>query len=321
MWSIGIISTMLLTRDVIFRANNLPIPGQDPKKVMAKLTANCDLRILDSPGSAWRSVGKRPKDFVRHLLVVDEAKRLDVKQALAHPWFTNKYCREGFDTVYKKAIAGWQPRHKAYRVVEALDLSKLKPILNKQRTDDQARSRFFMDFSCPFPQGDLYSGSIRSSGKAVPELLPTIGEEATPEPETPLRDPLDAPLAPRSKKPPQAISVHDVDYSLGHIDVDSNVPASKAITDTNMTDRDQEMEYDSFDLDAPVRRSPVPQMRVPPQMTTQTKEIVQETPPKHLKRPYEPEPDLEDTYNSSIEIMGEYVSTGAKFAKKFRVLR
>jgi protein-serine/threonine kinase len=68
-------------------------------------------------------IGKRAKDFVLRLLVFDETKRMDVKQALGHCWFTNSAHKEAFEALYKRSIRDWKPRApKEPLMVELRDL-------------------------------------------------------------------------------------------------------------------------------------------------------------------------------------------------------
>lgn len=302
---------MLLTGDVIWRPSlYLPIPGVDKKEEIGKLVQACDLSMLDDPKSVWSRVDKRAKDFVRKILVVDETQRLDVKQALAHSWFTNKYCGEKYDTVYHKAINTWQPRRQTFRVIEKLDLTRLKPIPQR---DDAARSQYFdTDYAVPFPQGQLYASPLRSPSTARRGPLATIGEEATPEPETPEQSPILPPLSPRARKPPRSSSssMRDVDNSLNQLGLDSRFDV--------MEDDDQHMGDESFDLDAPVRRTPPPKMGAFYQEASDAVESVAETPPAVSKRIRE---DLDETYDSSIEVTETTFTAVNKFTKKARLFR
>jgi serine/threonine protein kinase len=300
MWSIGAVATALLTGDVIFTDRLNPMMQKDPAKVILEISSKCDLSILDNGYSAWRAVGKRPKEFVRSLLVVDESKRLDVKQALAHDWFTNKHCDGAFNAVYQKAVKDWQPRRKHVRVVEALDLGRLPPRI---KYVDTMRPQYFSPLAVPFPQGEMYPKNIPSLTKAGPPVLPTIGEEDTSEPSTP--DPLtpDAPMAPKAKKPSRAATAFDVQYSLIQLDIDTAVTPSEASADIAMTDREQPDEYDSYDIDAPVVPINIVQN---PSQDLFAAEVIRETPPSMRKRPRESDSQMDDdTYDSSLEIVGK----------------
>lgn len=58
----------------------------------------------------WHNVGTRARDFVRQLLLSDESKRMDVKQALQHPWFTNGAHKREFEALYSRSVRDWRPR-------------------------------------------------------------------------------------------------------------------------------------------------------------------------------------------------------------------
>ncbi|KAI5309419.1 hypothetical protein KEM55_003267, partial [Ascosphaera atra] len=104
MWSLGCLTTVLLTGGS---------PFLDPKTMQysAELASRGDIAALESDPD-WTCVGSRAQDFVRRCLELDEKKRLDVAGALNHPWFSNKYHKEEFEKVYKRAVAGWRPRHR-----------------------------------------------------------------------------------------------------------------------------------------------------------------------------------------------------------------
>jgi serine/threonine protein kinase len=320
MWSIGAIATALLTGDVIFTDRLNPTMRENPAKVILELSSKCDLSILDNTSSAWCDVGRRPKDFVRSLLVVDESKRFNVKQALAHEWFTNKYYDEEFKAVYKKATKDWQPRRKSFRVVEALDLNRLNTLPAQKDVDDQTRSRFFRRLSVPFPQGDLYPIDIPPPDKVLYRVLPTIGEEATPEPETPKHSKTDAPMVPKAKKPDLSATPLDVQYSLSKLDLDADVPPSEATTDIAMTDQEQLDDPDSFDLDAPfpANRQLAPNPLQSHSQDLYRAEVVQETPPMDRKRSREPGMDK---WDSSLEVTEECSvrEDPANMSKKMRM--
>jgi serine/threonine protein kinase len=110
MWSLGCVTIVLLTGGTIFI---------DPKKneYCEKLASECNLDQLNSDPD-WQYVGKRPKDFVRRLMVLDENERMTAKQALQHHWFTNDVNRKDFEDVYERGIKNWKSRMTIGPVVE-----------------------------------------------------------------------------------------------------------------------------------------------------------------------------------------------------------
>lgn len=134
MWSLGGVTATLLSGTSLFVDPKDDNFETNPDKVIAKLAAECNLAPLDQ-SKDWEHVGERAKDFVRKLLIVDEMKRMTVKEALSHPWFTNKYHRNEFVAVYLRAIRHWKPRPKKADIIEILDVDTAKesPSAKRQR--------------------------------------------------------------------------------------------------------------------------------------------------------------------------------------------
>ncbi|TKA82438.1 hypothetical protein B0A49_00037 [Cryomyces minteri] len=108
MWSVGSVTALLLTGEVLF-ANPLHERwNQNPGEVLLSLAAECDLNAIDH-SQKWESVE--------------------------------------FEAVYERAIKDWKPRRKVFNVVEflgnsTLDLAdKLESLYN--RTSQDRGSRFF----------------------------------------------------------------------------------------------------------------------------------------------------------------------------------
>lgn len=121
MWSVGVITANLLSREAMFSNQNDPRFEYDPRAVILELSSKCDISVIDNPRHhAWKKVGKRPKDFIRRLLVLQESDRMTAKEALAHEWFANEYHAAEFENLYKRAVKDWQPRPKANKLVEPL---------------------------------------------------------------------------------------------------------------------------------------------------------------------------------------------------------
>jgi serine/threonine protein kinase len=124
MWSIGTIATALLTGDAIFTDRTDPRYEDHPELVIFGNANNCDLDVLDQ-SNLWKDIGRRPKDLIRKLLVLDEAHRMTASQALKHEWFTHKRYANELEEVYQMSIADWKPRRRVFRLIEALDLDRL----------------------------------------------------------------------------------------------------------------------------------------------------------------------------------------------------
>lgn len=105
MWSLGIISALILTGESIFDNSR---NGYASPAAVLNAAAECDLtKMVDSP--LWQSVSNLAKDFVRNLLILDEKARFNVEQALEHGWFTEYKRRKGIQQQYESAIRGWIP--------------------------------------------------------------------------------------------------------------------------------------------------------------------------------------------------------------------
>lgn len=102
MWSIGCITALLLTGSSPFVD---PITNQHSRNMAQK----CNMEHFENMPE-WKSVGRRPIDFVKRLLVLDEGKRMTAKEALNHPWFSNDFHEIDFEAVYERAIKGWKKR-------------------------------------------------------------------------------------------------------------------------------------------------------------------------------------------------------------------
>ena len=105
MWSLGIISALMLTGEFVFE--DFKKENASPAAAL-NAAAEYDLaKMVHSP--LWQSVSNLAKDFVRNLLVLDEKARLNVEQALEHVWFTDHKRREVIQHQYEEAIEGWMP--------------------------------------------------------------------------------------------------------------------------------------------------------------------------------------------------------------------
>lgn len=99
LWSLGCVAFVLLTGGTPFAH----IPGtSDESLTLHRLQAD-----LDAHGA-----GARAKDFTCALLQFDEGKRMDVKQALRHHWFTNPTYKHQLEALYERSVRDWKPRLK-----------------------------------------------------------------------------------------------------------------------------------------------------------------------------------------------------------------
>ena len=114
-------------------------PFTDPITNMysQKLAHECDLEKLELDED-WMSVGERPKDFVRRLLVLDENQRMTATQALAHEWFTNPAHKEEYEKLYNRAVRDWKPPFRRVPI-----LSELNPEELKQERSPSPRPRLY----------------------------------------------------------------------------------------------------------------------------------------------------------------------------------
>ncbi len=159
MWSLGGVTATLLSGTSLFVDPKDDNFETNPDKAIAKLAAECNLAPLDQ-SSDWEHVGERAKDFVRKLLIVDEMKRLTVKEALNHPWFTNEYHKDEFEAVYLRATRHWKPRPKKADIIEILhvDTAEESPSAKRQRINPLSRPS---SRGAPMPIEPRYSPSDR----------------------------------------------------------------------------------------------------------------------------------------------------------------
>lgn len=110
LWSLGCVTAVLLTGDSPFHDLTF---GQH-----IQLPEDGNFERLESD-MEWHNVGTRARDFVHQLLLVDEVKRMNVKQALQHHWFTNRAHKREFEALYKRSVRDWRPRvHQGPLIVE-----------------------------------------------------------------------------------------------------------------------------------------------------------------------------------------------------------
>lgn len=120
MWSLGCVAAVLLVGDTPFD-NTCRSTSSDLMNV------DHDMRALE--------ICSRARDFVLRLLVLDETRRMDVKQALRHDWFTNHAQAEWFTEMYNRSIQGWKPRSSSEPVMVELASFKSAPAGKRLRSD------------------------------------------------------------------------------------------------------------------------------------------------------------------------------------------
>ncbi|KAF2847311.1 Pkinase-domain-containing protein [Plenodomus tracheiphilus IPT5] len=151
MWSIGSVTATILTGDVIFTDRTHPKYERDPRTVIMNLAGKCDLSVLDDDHHpVWRTIGDRPKDFIRRLLVLEEQGRMTATEALNHPWFS-AYA-EDFEELYIRSIKNWKPRESNLQLVERI--SNFVPGHTKRGKSGQSHGEgFTSDFFHSTQQG------------------------------------------------------------------------------------------------------------------------------------------------------------------------
>ncbi|KAL5337155.1 kinase-like domain-containing protein [Aspergillus crustosus] len=151
LWSLGCLTAILLTGEAPF--DELPkgwIPGKQRLAEVKKLKAKMQRR----------KIGLRAQDFVFSLLQHNPHERMDVKQALQHPWFTNSSHKFDFEEVYRRSIRDWTPRTTKEPLIVGLD--------------HQFRSQ-----SSQLPQGS--SVSVKPKQYSDLEIKAELSSQLTPE--------------------------------------------------------------------------------------------------------------------------------------------
>lgn len=101
MWSIGVITYILLCGFPPFYGDNVP-----------KLFEQILQGAYDYPADYWDSVSDTAIDFIDHLLVVDRKKRYTAEQALAHPWLSSTAPKRDTELKIGLKLSGVIAKHK-----------------------------------------------------------------------------------------------------------------------------------------------------------------------------------------------------------------
>lgn len=120
MWSLGCLTTALLSGSSFFVNTQDSSYRRDSAAAVCQAAAKCDLSLLDD-SPVWECVQPQAKDFVRGLLKLDENARMNAKQALKHAWFTEGNRKAWLEEEYRQSIKSWIRTTSAADFVENLD--------------------------------------------------------------------------------------------------------------------------------------------------------------------------------------------------------
>ena len=144
-------------------------------------------------GEAWVNVGRKAKSLIRGCLVLDESQRLTAKQALLHPWFTNKHYAGDIEAAYQRAIQDWTPRERDANLVQFIDTTDAVPATARpehvERLAEEVKSRHFQT-TAPTAFTFFKTGAGVPQPKRARTPLPAISEEAE-------QDIIEVPASPR----------------------------------------------------------------------------------------------------------------------------
>ena len=179
LWSLGCVTAVLLTGESPFR--DLEAPNNP-----AQLLQDNDLGGLEADMD-WHNIGTRARDFVRRLLVLDETKRMGVKLALRHSWFTNRAHKREFEALYNRSIKDWKPRvHQGPLIVDLCNLIETRkpnpnPVLAVDSCDSHGGQKSQVSrqstFSEDLSQDSLLFGDGTAHGRQV---SPTLSDPELP---------------------------------------------------------------------------------------------------------------------------------------------
>ena len=118
LWSLGCITVVLLAGELPLQhlTGTYTYPTE-----LAQIKDDLDQSLYNNIG--WDKAGKCAKDFICRLLMPDESKRMNVKQALNHYWFTNPIYKKQLESLYERSVRDWKPRmHRGHLIVDLDDL-------------------------------------------------------------------------------------------------------------------------------------------------------------------------------------------------------
>ncbi|XP_003977557.2 calcium/calmodulin-dependent protein kinase type IV [Takifugu rubripes] len=163
MWSVGVILYILLCG---FE------PFFDPRgdQYMYSRILNCDYEFV-SPW--WDEVSLNAKDLVSKLIVLDPRQRLNVREALDHPWVLGKAARFSHMDTAQRKLQEFNARRKLKAAMKAVVATSRMHEGSKRRTD-----------SCEIPgSGNSRQSSIQQDPTPEPVGSAPSAKETTPEDE------------------------------------------------------------------------------------------------------------------------------------------
>ncbi|KAI9736871.1 MAG: Meiosis-specific serine/threonine-protein kinase mek1 [Claussenomyces sp. TS43310] len=116
LWSLGIVLVCLFTGDILISSEDRRTFSQI--EIAAKL-------VLDDPEMwnrrPWHTVGIRPKDLIKKLLVISPADRLTALETVNHYWFRRPVqVAEALRRLDERALRFWKPRAAVSRLIQVL---------------------------------------------------------------------------------------------------------------------------------------------------------------------------------------------------------
>ena len=121
-WSIGCTTAILLTTRRPFEETSLDAEFEALNNRPPFECSDYDIESIMTSDNAWHTIGRKVKSFIGSCLK-PEARRISVKQALQHVWFTNKHYARDIEEAYQRAISSWTPRSHDPSLVEVIDTS------------------------------------------------------------------------------------------------------------------------------------------------------------------------------------------------------